>query len=58
MGINSTLCPLCPDGIGHHMDEEHAAAVNELLYALRQAGLQLDRDWGIGRLSNTGKPTE
>lgn len=35
--INSTRCPLCPSGIGHAMDEKHAAKVEELLKGCRMA---------------------
>lgn len=33
--INSTLCPLCKDGIGHKMDDFHALLVSELLNAAK-----------------------
>jgi hypothetical protein len=35
--INSTRCPLCVDGIGHDMDDKHAAVVKELVKALKYA---------------------
>jgi hypothetical protein len=35
--INWTICPLCPNGIGHQIDDQHAERINRLLSAVKSA---------------------
>ena len=51
--VNSTRCPVCIDGIGHEMDDDHAARVKELLAAAQlalanlQARSETNKKWSL-----------